>query len=362
MKKILFIDRDGTIISEPSDKQIDSLDKLAFYPGVIVNLYRIASELDYMLVMVSNQDGLGTGSFPEADFWPVQNMIVKTFKSEGITFADIIIDRSLPAENKPTRKPGTALLKKYMNGKYDLKNSFVIGDRLSDVQLAENLGAKAIVLGDLKNTPAVLVTKDWQKIYQFLRHPDRIGRISRKTTETDITVVLNLDGKGKAKISTGIGFFDHMLELFARHSSCDLELIVKGDLHVDEHHTVEDSAIALGEALHQALGDKRGIERYGFLLPMDESIARVAMDLSGRSALVWKVKFKRERLGEMPTEMFYHFFKSFSDSAKCNLYIKARGRNEHHKIEAVFKGMARTLRMAVRRDNNQQVPSTKGVL
>jgi imidazoleglycerol-phosphate dehydratase/histidinol-phosphatase len=362
MKKVLFIDRDGTIIVEPPEKQIDALEKLVFYPGVIVNLHRIVSELDYDLVMVSNQDGLGTDSFPEATFWPVQNMIVNTLRGEGITFADIIIDRSLPKENKPTRKPGTALLKKYMNGRYDLKNSYVIGDRQSDVELAKNLGCGAIIIGRKKNSKAVLVTTEWNRIYQFLRYPDRRSLVVRKTNETAIRVELNLDGTGKANVATGIGFFDHMLELFAKHSSSDLYVQVKGDLRVDEHHTVEDTAIALGEAVLKALGNKKGIERYGFLLPMDDSVARIALDLSGRSALVWKVKFRRERIGELPTEMFYHFFKSFSDSAKCNLYIRAKGKNEHHKIEAIFKGLARSLRLAVKRESGQDIPSTKGIL
>ncbi len=350
------------MIVEPEDKQIDALEKLEFYPGVIVNLHRIATELDYELVMVSNQDGLGTDSFPEDTFWPVQNMILKTLESEGVKFNEIIIDPSMPHENKPTRKPGTVLLKHYMTGEYDLENSFVIGDRMTDVKLAENLGSKSILLGKQKRTSAVLVTPNWYEIYDFLRFPDRIGQIARKTNETDIKIKINLDGEGKSKITTGIGFFDHMLELFAKHSSCDLNIKVKGDLQVDEHHTVEDTAIALGEAVLKAIGNKRGIERYGFLLPMDDSIAHVALDLSGRNELVWKVNFKREMLGELPTEMFYHFFKSFSDSAKCNLYIKAKGKNEHHKIEAIFKGLARSFKMAVKRHANEGIPSTKGVL
>ena len=362
MKKVLFIDRDGTLIIEPADKQIDSLEKLVFYPGAIVNLHRIVTELDFELVMVSNQDGLGTDSFPEATFRPVQNMILRTLEGEGIIFSEVLIDCSLPHENKATRKPGTALLQKYLQGGYDLKNSFVIGDRDSDVQLAENLGCKAIFVGKKKKSGAVLVTTDWHEIYRFLRYPDRSALITRKTNETDIRVELNLDGSGKAKISTGIGFLDHMLELFAKHAAFDLKVNVKGDLRVDEHHTIEDTAIALGEAVARAAGNKAGIERYGFLLPMDESIARVALDLSGRNELVWKVKFKRERVGELPTEMIYHFFKSFSDSARCNLHIRAKGKNEHHKIEAIFKGVARALRQAVKRDKSKEIPSTKGML
>jgi imidazoleglycerol-phosphate dehydratase/histidinol-phosphatase len=363
MKKILFIDRDGTILVEPADKQIDSLEKMEFYPGVIVNLHRIASELDYELVMVSNQDGLGTTSFPEDTFWPVQNKMLKILESEGIHFKNIIIDRSLPHENKPTRKPGTDLLKKYMKGKHNLKGSYVIGDRLTDVQLADNLGVKAIILGGEADGSAALVTKDWKEVYRFLRFPDRVAEAKRTTKETYISVLLNLDGKGGSEVKTGIGFFDHMLDLFAKHSLCDLRISVKGDLHVDEHHTVEDTAIALGEAAQKAMGKKSGIERYGFMLPMDESISRVAIDLSGRSELVWKVKFKREHIGDMPTEMFYHFFKSFADSAKCNIYINAKGKNEHHKIEAIFKAFARAFRIAVQRDpGNKQIPSTKGLL
>jgi len=362
MKKILFIDRDGTLIIETDDKQIDSLEKLVFYPGAIVNLHRIVTELDYDLVMVSNQDGLGTDLFPEDTFWPVQHLVLKTLEGEGIIFSEILIDRSLPHENKSTRKPGTALLSKYLDGSYDLENSFVIGDRETDIQLAENLGCKAIFVGKKQKRGAALTTTDWYEIYRFLRYPDRSAVITRKTRETDIRIELNIDGSGVAKISTGLGFFDHMLELFAKHAAFDLKIKVKGDLHVDEHHTIEDTAIALGEAVARAAGNKAGIERYGFLLPMDESIAWVALDLSGRNELVWKVKFKRERVGELPTEMIYHFFKSFSDSARCNLYIKAKGKNEHHKVEAIFKSLARALRQAVHRDKSQEIPSTKGIL
>jgi imidazoleglycerol-phosphate dehydratase / histidinol-phosphatase len=363
MKKILFIDRDGTIIKEPPDEQIDSLEKLEFYPGAIVNLHKICTELDYRLVMVTNQDGLGTESFPEETFWPAHNKMMETLLGEGIVFDEVLIDSSLPQENSPNRKPGTGMLKSYMDGSCDLANSFVIGDRQSDVQLAKNLGAKSILLGDDKSFKADFITRDWADIYNFLRFPGRIAEQRRTTKETDIFIRLNLDGQGQSKINTGIGFFDHMLDLFAKHSMCDLTIEVKGDLNVDEHHTVEDTAIVLGELFLQTLGNKKGIERYGFLLPMDESIAQVAIDFSGRNELVWKTKFKRERVGELPTEMFYHFFKSFSDGAKCNLYIKAKGKNEHHKIEGIFKAVAHAIKIAIKRDpNNGQIPSTKGVL
>jgi imidazoleglycerol-phosphate dehydratase/histidinol-phosphatase len=363
MKKILFIDRDGTILIEPTDKQIDSLDKMEFYPGVIVNLYRIVNETDFELVMVSNQDGLGTDSFPEETFWPVQNKMIKTLRNEGIEFSNIVIDKSFAHDNEPSRKPGTALLKKYMKGNYDLKNSFVIGDRKTDVELAKNLGAKSILLSNSVHIKADLATENWEEIYHYLCSPPRIVQVKRKTRETDIRVKVNLDGQGEAKIRSDLGFLKHMLELFANHSSFDITAQILGDLQTDEHHTVEDTAIVLGQALSKALGDKKGIDRYGFLLPMDESHAEVAIDFSGRSTLVWKVKFKRESVGEMPTEMFYHFFKSFCDSAKCNLYIKARGKNEHHKIEAIFKAVARACKMAVQSDpKNKRVPSSKGLL
>lgn len=363
MKKVIFIDRDGTIIIEPTDKQIDSLEKLEFYPGVIVNLAKIAAELDYELVMVSNQDGLGTDSFPEDTFWPVQNKMLKTLLNEGITFKNILIDRSFPKDNSVNRKPQTGLLTSYIDGDYDLENSFVIGDRDTDIQLAENLGSKSILVSNKKNRKATLTTPDWAEVYNFLRFPDRIAEKKRVTKETNIFIKLNLDGSGKNEISTGIGFFDHMLDLFGKHSMMDLKVDVKGDLHVDEHHTVEDTAITLGEVLSEALGDKKGIERYGFLLPMDESYAKVAIDFSGRNDLIWKTEFKREKVGELPTEMFYHFFKSLSAGAKCNILIEADGVNEHHKIEAIFKGLARAIKMAVKRDpHNQQIPSTKGVL
>jgi len=363
MKKVLFIDRDGTIIEEPPDEQVDSLEKLEFVPGSIMNLHRIVTELNFELVMVSNQDGLGTDSFPEDTFWPVQNKMLKTLENEGIVFDDILIDRSFPEENSPSRKPGTAMLTKYMTADYDLKNSYVIGDRLTDVQLAVNLGSKSIFISKEDCSDASFVTDSWQEIYRHLNASDRICEIHRKTSETDIFIRLLLDGQGEADISTGIGFFDHMLELFARHGSFDMKIDVQGDLHVDKHHTVEDTAIALGDAVRKALSSKKGIERYGFLLPMDESIAHAAVDLSGRSELVWQADFKRERIGEMPTEMFRHFFKSFADHAGCNLFIKAEGGNEHHKIEAVFKAVSRSLKMAVRKEaGNIQIPSTKGIL
>ncbi len=363
MKKVLFIDRDGTIILEPPDKQIDSLEKLAFYPGVIVNLHRIARETDYELVMVSNQDGLGTASFPEETFRPAHQKMLDILEGEGIRFAEILIDRSLPEENAPTRKPGTALLGKYIHGQYDLANSYVIGDRLTDVQLAENLGAQAIYLSDEPVPAAALTTRDWSEIYRYLANRPRRATISRTTNETDLRVQLNLDGTGEHDIRTGLGFFDHMLAQIARHSRCDLHIRAEGDLETDEHHTIEDAALALGNAFREALGSKRGIERYGFFLPMDDARARAALDFGGRSWLVWKVKFKRERIGDVPTEMFFHFFKSFCDGAACNLFVKAKGANEHHKIEAVFKAFGRALGQAVRRqEGNLDIPSTKGVL
>lgn len=362
-KKVLFIDRDGTIIIEPPDEQVDSFEKMEFYPRVIHHLRRIATELDFELVMVTNQDGLGTDSFPEETFWPVQNKMLQILESEGIRFDDIIIDKTFPHENAPTRKPGIALLTKYLNGSYNLQNSFVIGDRKTDIQLAKNLGCQAIYIHSKKDRDAVLTTLDWNEIYNFLAIPERVVEKTRKTHETDIKIKINLDGTGKSNINSGIGFYDHMLELFAKHASCDLALKVKGDLQVDEHHTVEDTALCLGEAILEALGDKRGIERYGFLLPMDESIAEVAIDFSGRPELVWKTKFKREKVGELPSELFQHFFKSFSNAAQCNLYIKAKGENEHHKIEAIFKAFAKSVKMAVKREpGNRSIPSTKGSL
>ncbi len=378
-QKILFIDRDGTMILEPVDEQIDSFDKLEFYPKALQYLPKIATELDYLLVMVSNQDGLGTPSYPESAFWPVQNFILQTFKNEGVVFSDICIDRTFPHENAPTRKPATGLLTQYFDTeKYDLKSSCVIGYRKNDVLLAHNLGARAIWLNNqsnlggiefkgeeeqiIKNTVA-LETTDWEEIYKFLKLGERVIEHRRTTKETDIYIKLNLDGKGDAKVSTGLHFFDHMLEQIARHGSIDLEITAKGDLHIDEHHTIEDTGIALGEAFALALGNKKGIERYGFCLPMDDCLAQVAIDFGGRNWIVWEATFKREKIGEMPTEMFFHFFKSFSDAAKCNLNIRVEGENEHHKIEAIFKAFAKGIKMAVKRDvNNMVLPSTKGTL
>lgn len=378
MKRVLFIDRDGTIIKEvPPTYQIDSLDKVEFYPKVFTYLAKIAAELDFELVMVTNQDGLGTPGFPEADFWPAQNFITRTFANEGIIFGEAFIDRSFPHENAPTRKPGTGMLTRFFSADYDLANSFVIGDRITDVQLAKNLGSKAIFLNEgtglgsaeisddlqaLQST-IVLESTDWEKIYEFLKLGLRTVTHRRTTKETDITISLNLDGTGKADISTGLGFFDHMLDQIARHGSIDLTVKAKGDLHIDEHHTIEDVGLALGEAMAMGLADKRGIERYGFCLPMDDCLAQAAIDFGGRNWLVWDAKFNREKIGEMPTEMFFHFFKSFSDAAKCNLNIKAEGENEHHKIEAIFKVFAKAIKMAVKRNpSNMQLPSTKGVL
>jgi imidazoleglycerol-phosphate dehydratase/histidinol-phosphatase len=379
-QKILFIDRDGTMIKEPADEQIDSFDKLEFYPGALQYLPKIAKELDYELVLVSNQDGLGTASYPEDTFWPVQNFILQTFKNEGVMFSDICIDRTFPADNAPTRKPGTGMLTQYFDEeKYNLKGSYVIGDRKNDILLAYNLGTKAIWLNDNSNlgshefsgseeehkvlSTVALETTDWQKIYEFLKLGERVIEHRRTTKETDIFIKINLDGKGEAKVSTGLHFFDHMLDQIARHGSIDLEIIANGDLHIDEHHTIEDTGIALGEVFALALGNKKGIERYGFCLPMDDCLAQVAIDFGGRNWIVWDAEFKREKIGEMPTEMFFHFFKSFSDAAKCNLNIKAEGENEHHKIEAIFKAFAKAIKMAVKRDvNNMVLPSTKGVL
>jgi imidazoleglycerol-phosphate dehydratase/histidinol-phosphatase len=371
MKKVLFIDRDDTLILEPADEQIDSLEKLDFYPGVFTWLGKIATETDYELVMVTNQDGLGTAKFPENTFWPAHKKMMNAFENEGILFSEVLIDRSFAHENKSTRKPGTGLLTKYLSVDYDLKNSFVIGDRLTDIELAKNLGAKGVLLNDgsllekLRDSNlekyCVLTTTTWKDIYNLLVKPSRQAQVKRTTKETVITIQLNLDGAGKSNIKTGLGFFDHMLEQIARHASVDLEAIVNGDLHIDEHHTIEDTALALGDAFLQALGDKRGIERYGFCLPMDDCLAQVALDFGGRPWLVWQADFKREKIGEVPTEMFMHFFKSFSDTAKCNLNIQAEGTNEHHKIESIFKAFAKAIKMAVRREGNQ-LPSTKGIL
>jgi imidazoleglycerol-phosphate dehydratase/histidinol-phosphatase len=362
MKKVLFIDRDGTLVIEPPvDYQLDSLEKLEFYPGVFQNLAKIVAELDFELVIITNQDGLGTDSFPEDTFWPAHNKMLQAFKNEGIQFADILIDKSFPEDNAPTRKPGTGLLGKYLHGNYDLVKSFVIGDRLTDVELAQNLGTGAILISAERNTEANLTTTSWTEIYEFLKGQPRTAEVRRKTNETDISVELNLDGSGKSALATGIGFFDHMLEQIARHGNLDLAIRVDGDLEIDEHHTIEDVAITLGDAFNKALGSKKGIERYGFLLPMDESLAQVAIDFGGRPWLVWEAEFKREKIGEMPTEMFYHFFKSFTDSARANLNIKVEGDNEHHKIEAIFKAFAKSIRMAVAKTGGG-IPSTKGTL
>ncbi|MBW1658528.1 MULTISPECIES: bifunctional histidinol-phosphatase/imidazoleglycerol-phosphate dehydratase HisB [Flavobacterium] len=378
MKKVLFIDRDGTIVLEPENYQLDSLDKLEFYPKAFQYLAKIANELDYELAMVTNQDGLGTDSFPEDTFWPTQNFILRAFENEGVLFDEIFVDRSFPEENAPTRKPRTGMLTKYLNNpEYDLANSFVLGDRLTDVELAKNLGAKAIFMNDTDGAGSneiaakreeldetiVLQSMDWKTIYEFLKLEARSASITRKTNETDIYINLNLDGTGKSKIDTGIAFFDHMLDQISRHGQMDLEILVKGDLEVDEHHTIEDTAIALGEVFAKALGNKLGIERYGFCLPMDDCLAQAAIDFGGRNWLIWETEFKREMVGKMPTEMFYHFFKSFTDGAKANLNIKAEGINEHHKIEAIFKAFAKAIKVAVKRDTEKMIlPSTKGML
>ena len=364
MQKVLFIDRDGTIIREPEDEQIDSLEKLEFVPGAISALRKIAEETDYWLVMITNQDGLGTDSFPEDTFWPAHRKMLSVLEGENVRFDEIIIDRTFPADNAPTRKPGTALLTHYLEGDYDLAGSFVIGDRLSDVQLAKNLGAQAIYLSEQEDEGAVLSTTDWDAIYRHLRLPVRAAQVTRTTKETDIKILLTLDGQGVTEIDTGLGFFDHMLDQLGKHSGANLQIKVEGDLHIDEHHTIEDTALALGEAYRQAIGDKKGIERYGFLLPMDDALAQAAIDFSGRPWLVWEAEFEREKVGDMPTEMFFHFFKSFSDAAQCNLNIQARGDNEHHKIEAIFKAVAKSIKMAVQRDvkNLDKLPSTKGKL
>ena len=356
-ERLLFIDRDGTIIEEPEDEQIDSFEKLKFVPGVFKNLGFIRKKLDFRFVMVSNQDGLGTDSFPEDTFWPVHNFILQTLEGEGITFDDQLIDRHFPEDNSPMRKPGTGMLEKeYLhNDSYDLAGSFVIGDRESDAELARNIGCKSLILGQDGMT--------WEKIAELLFAGERIAEVRRTTKETDIYIRINLDGTGKCDISTGLGFFDHMLEQIGKHGMMDLTIHTKGDLYVDEHHTIEDTAIALGECIAKALGDKRGIERYGFCLPMDDCLCQVALDFGGRPWLVWDAEFHREKIGEMPTEMFLHFFKSLSDSAKMNLNIKAEGTNEHHKIEGIFKALARALKMAVRRDiYHYELPSTKGML
>ena len=377
MKNVLFIDRDGTLIKEPEDNQIDAFEKLEFYHEVFTYLKKIATELDYELVLVTNQDGLGTVSHPEEHFWPVHNFMIKCFENEGIVFADEHIDRTFADDNAPTRKPRTGLLTSYFSDDYDLKNSFVIGDRLTDVELAKNLGAKGIYINDqtflgtneVSSTKEALApyigleTNSWSEIYEFLKLSNRSGNISRKTNETDISIALNLDGTGKSNIDTGLAFFDHMLDQIARHGQMDLDIKVSGDLEVDEHHTIEDTAIALGTLFNKTLGNKLGIERYGFCLPMDDCLAQVAIDFGGRNWLVWEAEFKREYIGKMPTEMFMHFFKSFTDGAKCNLNIQANGTNEHHKIEAIFKAFAKSIKMAVKRDVHKMIlPSTKGML
>lgn len=378
MKKILFIDRDGTLIKEaPPTYQIDSFDKLEFYPGMFVWMNRIA-QLGYELVMITNQDGLGTAAFPENTFTPVHDFIMKSLENEGIHFSRVFIDKTFPADNAPTRKPGTGMLTDYIdNADYDLAGSFVIGDRITDVQLAKNLGCKAIWLNidsslggaeindDMKvlEQTVALETTDWKRIYEFLRLDNRVVKHDRNTNETKIHIEIDLDGSGKTSVSTGLHFFDHMLDQLGRHSGIDLTILTKGDLQIDEHHTIEDTAIALGEAFASALGNKKGIERYGFTLPMDDCLAQVAIDFGGRPWLVWDAEFKREKVGDMPTEMFYHFFKSFSDAAKSNLNIKAEGDNEHHKIESIFKAWAKAIKSAVKRDvDSQQLPSTKGIL
>ncbi len=377
MKPVLFIDRDGTLIKEPADEQIDSFEKLEFYPKVFQYLSKIAKELNFEIVMITNQDGLGTEVYPEDTFWPVHNFVLKTFEAEGVVFKEQFIDRTFAKDNAPTRKPNTGLLTKYFSEDYDLANSFVIGDRLTDVELAKNLGSKGIFINDNTNlgTDEVTVsnneledytaleTNDWEAIYKFLKTTERVGSIERNTNETKIKIDINLDGTGKSNIDTGIAFFDHMLDQISRHGQIDLDIKVDGDLEVDEHHTIEDTAIALGEVFATTLGNKLGIERYGFSLPMDDCLAQVGIDFGGRNWLVWEAEFKREMIGKMPTEMFYHFFKSFTDGAKCNLNIKVEGTNEHHKIEAIFKAFAKAIKMAVKQDVDKMIlPSTKGML
>ncbi|MDR2229026.1 MAG: bifunctional histidinol-phosphatase/imidazoleglycerol-phosphate dehydratase HisB [Flavobacteriaceae bacterium] len=377
MKKVLFIDRDGTLVLEPEDYQVDSFTKLEFYPEVFQYLSKIARELDYELVMVTNQDGLGTDVHPEENFWPVHQFIIKALENEDIYFSEVLIDKTFPSENAPTRKPNTGLLTRYINNpEYDLQNSFVIGDRITDIKLAKNLGSKGIFIANDENLGAEEISKEesleqyialkttsWKSIYEFLKLESRTASVERNTNETKIKINLNLDGTGKSNIQTGLGFFDHMLDQIARHGQMDLDIQVSGDLEVDEHHTIEDTAIALGEVFAKALGNKLGIERYGFTLPMDDCLAQAAIDFGGRNWLVWDADFKREKIGEMPTEMFYHFFKSFTDGAKANLNIKAEGQNEHHKIEAIFKAFAKAIKSAVKRDSEKMIlPSTKGML
>ena len=362
MKKVLFIDRDGTILNEPEDEQVDSFEKMMFLPGVITSLSKIAKETDFELVMVTNQDGLGTKAYPEDTFWPVHNKMLDILEGEGVKFAEIFIDRTIPSQNAPTRKPGTAMLVKYLAEGIDLNSSFVIGDRQTDVDLAKNLGCRAIFIGSKKVPEAELSSDSWAEIYKYLKNIPRTAKTVRKTSETAIEIELNLDGTGTSSIDTGIGFFDHMLEQISRHGNLDLRIKAKGDLHIDEHHTIEDVALAFGDAILKALGAKKGIERYSFVLPMDDCLARVALDFGGRPWLVWDVKFMREKVGELPTELFFHFFKSFSDAAKCNLNIAAEGENEHHKIEAIFKAFAKALKQAVKLTDNYNLPTTKGSL
>ncbi len=376
-KRVLFIDRDGTLAKEPEDEQLDAFDKLVFYPKAFTFLGKIARELDFELVMVTNQDGLGTEVYPEETFWPVHNLLIQSFENEGVVFSEVLIDRTFAKDNAPTRKPNTGLLERFLTEEYDLSNSYVIGDRLTDIELAKNLGAKGIFINDETHLGTdeitvaetdlsdyiALETNDWEKIYSFLKLSSRVGKIDRKTKETDISIHLNLDGSGQANINTGLKFFDHMLDQIARHGQMDLTIKVDGDLEVDEHHTIEDTGIALGEVFYQALGNKLGIERYGFCLPMDDCLAQVAIDFGGRNWLIWDAEFRREKVGDMPTEMFHHFFKSFSDGARANVNIKAEGTNEHHKIEAIFKAFAKAIKMSVKRDPEKMIlPSTKGML
>ena len=362
MKKVLFIDRDGTLVIEPPvDYQLDSLEKLEFYPGVFQGLSKIVEQLDYELVMVTNQDGLGTSSFPEDTFWPAQNKIIEAFINEGVEFSEVLIDKSFPEDKAPTRKPRTGLLQKYIYGNYDLENSYVIGDRATDIELAINLNCKSVFIGE-SNEDATISTTNWNEIFAYLKAKPRVGQVTRVTKETNIFVEINLDGNGQNELSTGIGFFNHMLEQIAKHGNIDVTVKVDGDLEIDEHHTIEDVAITLGEAFIKALGSKKAIERYGFLLPMDDCLAQVAIDFGGRPWLVWDVDFKREMIGEMPTEMFMHFFKSFADASKCNVNIQAQGDNEHHKIEAIFKAFAKAIKMAESKTETYTIPSTKGKL
>lgn len=368
MKQALFIDRDGTILKEPEDEQIDSYDKFEFLPGVIRNLNFIRTKLDFEFVMVSNQDGLGTDSYPEDTFWPTHNLMLDVLKGEGVEFDDILIDRSFPSDNLPTRKPGTGMLGRYLSGDYDMSKCYVVGDRATDAQLAKNMGCRAIIInpqlrGDFADDSDVYVADTWDKICEIIFAGERTASVRRTTHETDVDVWMNLDGTGECSVSTGLGFFDHMLEQIAKHGGIDLKINVKGDLNVDEHHTIEDTGLALGECIAKALGDKRGIERYGYCLPMDDCLCHVVLDFGGRPWLVWNAEFKREKVGDVPTEMFMHFFKSFSDAAKMNLNIWAEGENEHHKIEGIFKALARSLKMAIKRDIYKfQLPSSKGVL